>query len=96
MRRDERKLSDELKKLFSKGRPGERSFVESKIKRWWSEQMGEAIVSRTSALSYREGELTIAVNSAPLRNQLLQSRDMIIYRINKYLGSDEVQSVKLR
>lgn len=94
MRKDERKLGDELKRLFANEQSSE-AFIQSKIKRYWQTEIDAVVSERISSVSYKSGIVTIGVTSAPLRNQLLQNREILIYKMNKYLGSEQVTEIKL-
>ncbi|MBK7945495.1 MAG: DUF721 domain-containing protein [Flavobacteriales bacterium] len=66
------------------------------IKAWWPELAGPMIARHTTAITLRAGRLTIAVDSAPLRQELTFMRAEIAARINERAGKDVVSEVLVR
>ena len=61
----------------------------------WGEVMGNAIVSRTDKISFYKGTLYIKLNSAPLKQDLVLSREKLVARINEHLGSTLVMNINI-
>jgi len=63
---------------------------------WWPEVAGPMVARHTTAITLRAGRLTIAVDSAPLRQELTYMRADIAARINERAGKDVVSEVLVR
>ncbi len=68
---------------------------EVKLLRGWEALMGEAIARRTTTLRLRKGKLFIRVSSAPLRQELFNSRDRIKELFNKELEGSFIEEVQV-
>ena len=68
---------------------------EVKLQHGWEALMGEAIARRTTTLRLRKGKLFIKVSSAPLRQELFNSRDRIRELFNKELGGSFIEEVQV-
>jgi predicted nucleic acid-binding Zn ribbon protein len=62
----------------------------------WESRMGEAIARRTTRLHIRNRVLVIEVSSAPLRQELFNSRERIRTVLNEALEGDFIDDVKIR
>ncbi len=69
---------------------------EVKLLHAWEQLMGEAIAKRTSKIKIKSRTLTLAVTSAPLREELFNSQEKIISLLNEALEGDFIDSVKIR
>lgn len=88
-------ISDVLKKYVKEGTVGE-VYLNQKIRTYWEEEMSKTISSRTTSIILKSDELTIRVNSAPLRHELFVNRQKLIFKINEHLGQDVVRLLWLR
>jgi Dna[CI] antecedent, DciA len=68
-------------------------FNESYISAHWEKLMGKTISSRTSKVFVSEKKLYIQLTSAPLREELLKAKSLIIRNINEEMGSEVVEEV---
>ena len=66
---------------------------EVRIREGWQKIMGNPIAKYTDSLNLKAGKLYIKVNSAPLKNELQDSRDKIKELFNKELGGDVINEV---
>ena len=62
----------------------------------WADTMGPTIQSLTRKIELRGDELTVHVDSAPLRQELSFGRDNILRLMNERLGGDFVKIVNIR
>jgi hypothetical protein len=73
----------------------EDKFNESQLIGEWKEIMGPAIAARTTRIFIRERVLHIQVNSAPLRQEMSMSRDLIIERLEEAAGKRIVDDIRI-
>ncbi|WP_236980309.1 DUF721 domain-containing protein [Membranihabitans maritimus] len=69
---------------------------EKRIEQVWEESNSPFIVSRTEKVSFRDGKLLLFINSAPLKQELFNSRPLIIKKINDALGQEVVKEIVIR
>lgn len=62
----------------------------------WPELMGPMIARHTREVQLRDGVLFVSVDSAPLRQELTQSRDKVIKTLNDHAGSEMVREIVFR
>ena len=68
-------------------------FVEAEVRATWEKIMEPAIVKRTTNLRLQNKRLYIAVESDPLREELVYLREKIKKRINQELDKVVVEEV---
>jgi hypothetical protein len=69
---------------------------EVQIEELWAKTMGPTIGAMTRKLELRGSELTIYVDSAPLRQELSFGKDRIQQFLNEGLGGDFVKSIQVK
>lgn len=69
---------------------------EKKIEEVWKETNSPFIISRTEKVSFRDGKLILFINSAPLKQELFNSRPLIMKKINDALGKEVVREIIVR
>ncbi len=62
----------------------------------WPQLLGPMIAKHTSAISIVNGVLFLSLDSAPLRQELFQSRDKIIQLLNQEAGAEVIKEVVFR
>jgi len=88
-------IKDVLKNYIKKDKVFGDAYHTQKIKEYWKSSMSESISSRTHELTYSKGKLTIKTYSAPLRNELFNSREQLRVKINAHLGEEIVNVINL-
>lgn len=68
-------------------------FNETYLEAFWEQMMGKSIASRTNRLYVRDGKLYIEIESAPLRNELVNAKQKMIQLINKDMGASVVNDI---
>ncbi|MCS6934740.1 MAG: DUF721 domain-containing protein [Chitinophagales bacterium] len=66
---------------------------EARIRTRWSELMGVTIARHTQRIALKNGKLYIQISSAPLKNELLYSRDKIKEIFNQEFQEEVVTQV---
>lgn len=69
---------------------------EKKIEKVWRETNQSFVVDRTKKVSFRDGKLILFIDSAPLKQELFNSRDQIREKVNKALKADIVKEIVVR
>lgn len=80
---------------FLKSENLERPFQEKKLIQSWETLMGKTIASRTSKLSIRKQVLYIQLTSAPLRQEMINSRDKILEIIRAEYGDSLIKEIRI-
>ena len=88
-------VSDLLTAVFH-GTPTERRLKEGRIWLVWDSVVGKQIAGRARPVSFRDGTLTVAVESAPWMQQLAFLKKGILEKLNARLGEDLVRDIFLK
>ncbi|HLP12469.1 MAG TPA: DUF721 domain-containing protein [Flavobacteriales bacterium] len=67
--------------------------VELDAVKCWEEMMGAAIAKRTREIFIAKKVLYLKLNSAPLKEELLMSKSLIIQRLNERMGKEVITDV---
>ena len=68
-------------------------FDQSYVVAHWDKIMGSAIAKRTKKVFIKDRTLFLQIDSAPLRNELVQAKSKIIELINREMNSELVNDV---
>ncbi len=68
-------------------------YYRQKVESFWMREMGKTIANRTSSILLKEGILKISITSAPLRHDLMNSRQIIKDKVNAFLGEELIREV---
>jgi predicted nucleic acid-binding Zn ribbon protein len=79
---------------FLKSENLEKTFLEKKLIKSWEQIMGKPIASRTHKLTINKEVLYVYLSSAPLKQELSNSKDKILERIEEEMGAKIVTSIK--
>ena len=69
---------------------------EKKIEKIWRETNQPYVVDRTRKVTFRDGKLILFIDSAPLKQELFNSREQIRDKVNKALEADIVEEIVIR
>jgi predicted nucleic acid-binding Zn ribbon protein len=61
----------------------------------WPEVVGERVAAKARAVSFRDGQLWVEVESAAWMNELTYLRERIIKELNAKLGDEVVRAIRL-
>ena len=95
MRTNDQAVGQVLKDMVRELRMGTK-LTQSEIKALWQRELGPVINRHTSELRFRNGVLTVKVNSAALRHELLFNRAQLAERLNKELSNGEIREIIVR
>jgi predicted nucleic acid-binding Zn ribbon protein len=85
-------VSDLLSALL-RGTPAEKRLKEGEIWVVWDEAVGKMIAPHAQPSAFRDGKLTVVVDSAPWMQQLSFLKRELIANVNKELGSEMVKDL---
>lgn len=85
-------LGDALKKFLEKSRM-KQDIQALQITEIWEEIMGSAIAKLTDRIEIRDKTLFIHTQVAPLKNELVFQKPLIIQRINEKMGAQTILDV---
>ena len=94
MRRPET-VSALLTAVFA-GTPAEKRLREGRIWLVWSKAVGSRIALHAEPASFRDGTLTLTVDSAPWMQQLTFLKKEIIAKVNSRLGEELVREIYMK
>ena len=94
-RRNEQSLAEAIGGLIEGAGMRER-LDEAAFTAAWSEVVGAMIARHTTGLRFRKGMLTLHVDSAPLRQEMVYMRGEIQARLNERAGHEAVREVVVR
>jgi len=86
----------ELLAASFRGTPTEKRLREGSIWLVWDSAVGKQIAGRAKPLSFRDGTLTVAVESAPWMQQLTFLKKGIMEKLNARLGEELVRDIYLK
>lgn len=67
-----------------------------KLMKIWEEVVGQMIARHCKDLYFREGTLTVVLDSAPLRQELSLAKTKLIEKLNQRMGKTMVQKLVLK
>lgn len=79
-----------------RGTPTEKRLKEGNIWLEWDSAVGKQIAGRARPVSFRDGTLTVAVESAPWMQQLAFLKKGIMEKLNARLGEELVRDIYLK
>ncbi len=71
-------------------------YLEARIAGVWKELMGQAVDIHTQRVRFREGVLTVQLDSAVLREELALGKSRIVSLLNERLGEEVVEKLYLK
>jgi hypothetical protein len=89
---DEKPLGDIVGKIM-KAYGLEKRMKEMDILNGWPEMMGIAVANRTTSLRINNRILYISMDSAVMREELLNGKQIILQRVNDFAGESIIDDV---
>ncbi len=83
-------------KLFLSSENLERTYNEKKVIAEWSKIIGEPIAKRTTNLFIHQKVLHVTLNSAPLKQELIHSREKIIDLIAERIAPNVIEDIRFK
>lgn len=85
-------LGDALKQFLNKSRL-KNNIQSLQISEHWGNIMGVTIAKYTDRIEIKNGTLFIYTNVAPLKNELVFQKELIIARMNESIGESLIKEV---
>lgn len=79
-----------------RGTPGEKRIKEGGIWEVWDEAVGSGIAIHAQPIAFRDGTLTLSVDSAPWMQQLTYLKRDLIAKVNERLGEEMVKEIYMK
>ncbi len=79
-----------------RGTPAEMRLKEGRIWEVWDEAVGSKIASHAQPVAFREGTLTVHVDSAPWLQQLTYLKKDLIIKVNEALDEELVKELQMK
>ncbi|TSK04274.1 MAG: DUF721 domain-containing protein [Geobacter sp.] len=79
-----------------RGTPAEMRLKEGRIWEVWDEAVGSKIASHAQPVAFREGTLTVHVDSAPWLQQLTYLKKDLITKVNEALDEELVKELQMK
>ncbi|MFY0600828.1 MAG: DUF721 domain-containing protein [Cyclobacteriaceae bacterium] len=81
---------------FLKSENLDKTFQEKKLIQSWERLMGKTISSRTTKVQVRNKILYVQLTSAPLKQEMINSREKILEIIAKEFGTGVVDDIRVQ
>jgi hypothetical protein len=79
-----------------RGTPVEKRLHEGRIWQFWEQAVGSRIASHAVPAAFRDGTLTLTVDSAPWMQQLTYLKQELIAKLNGELGEELVSEIYMK
>lgn len=96
MSQEEKNIKDLLTNVLRNKSRLSRKYQSYNVEQIFRDTMGEMISSYTTRVQYQNGTLTLYISSAPLKQELLLTKESIITKMNKVLEYCQVDKVVIR
>ncbi len=96
MKRENNQTFGDVLKLWIDENRLQSNLHETKIRTLWNTTMGRTIATYTSNISLKKNVLHLTILSAPLRQELVFSKDKILKRMNDALGEEFIREVVIK
>lgn len=93
MKRTDARLLGDIIKDFLKEEKLEDELDEHRASAVWPDVVGSGINRYTISRSVSRGVMTVKLSSAPLRNELMITRSVLVARINEALGREVIKEI---
>ena len=78
---------------FFKDKKLEDKYMESFLQSEWKNIVGETIAKHTSTVMLKGNKVVIKIESAPLRNELLMSKKLLLKNICNHLHTEKIHDI---
>jgi predicted nucleic acid-binding Zn ribbon protein len=96
MKRSDAKPIGELLKVYLRQQSLETPLNEQRIISSWREVLGPTITSYTSNLYIKNQVLYVHLTSAPLRQELMMTRALLVRNLNSHVGATVITDIVFR
>ncbi len=96
MKRNEAEPIGKLIRNFLRQESLDTPLNEQRLINSWEEVMGSTIASYTKGLYIRNQVLYVHLTSAPLREELMMGREVLVRSLNKHVGASVINHIVFR
>ncbi|MDR1004621.1 MAG: DUF721 domain-containing protein [Prevotellaceae bacterium] len=96
MKRNQAKSIGDLIRVYLRQESLETPLNEQRLVNAWGEVMGETILSYTKGLFIKNQVLYVHLTSAPLRQELMMGREMLVRNLNRHVGATVITNIVFR
>ncbi len=96
MRRNKAESLGDILRQFLRQEGLETPLNERRMVSAWSEVMGEGVARYTGEVFVKNGVLYVQLKSPALRSNLMMSRDLLVRRLNEFVGAQVIQNIIFR
>lgn len=89
---NEKQLGDVIEKLL-KAYNLDDKMKELDLVEAWSELMGTAVANRTKSIEIRNQKLLLTIDSSVMREELHIGKQVIIQRVNQFMGKEVIRDI---
>ncbi len=93
---DDFKINNIIGGVFVKNNRLANGYQQYTVERVWREVFGSVISNYTSKVSYRKGVLTVYLTSSALKQELSNTKEIVIEKMNKHLQHKKVTELVVR
>lgn len=94
MKKDSTKSFKDAFGQFLKEEHLDEKFDQKKLIASWERIMGRSVAARTTKMYFRDGTLYVELSSAALKQELNNSRQLILERLEEHLGKKVMADVR--
>ena len=96
MKRRDAQPIGELVRHFLRQESLESPLNERRLINAWAEVLGPTIASYTSEIYIKNQTLYVHLTSAPLRQELMMGREMLVRTLNRHVGAQVIANIVIR
>jgi len=96
MSEDGKKIKNVIDTIFNKRSRLSTGFNEYSIESVWRQTFGDVISSYTTRVTYKNEILTVYINSAPLKEELVMHKTSVLDKLNANLKYKKVKEIYVR
>lgn len=71
----------------------QQNYDQAKLVHNWENWMGKTIANRTSKIYFKDNKIFVKIDSAPLKQELIASRNRIISILNEKIGRKFIEEI---
>lgn len=96
MRKTNQQTIGEVIQMYIRELGMQDKFLELKIKNLWGELFGKAIVTRTQNMVFKNGILTVYLSSGVLKDEFVNTKSLVLKRLNQSIGFQLIKELHIR
>ena len=90
---DDRSIKNIIDGVLGKKGSLAKGYQQYTVENVWREVFGSVISKYTSSVRYKDGVLTVSITSAPLKQEIMSTKESVIAKMNKHLKYKKVSKL---